>query len=200
LSEKGEAMGDSTAKRPAEHTRAARAAKTAESILRCATRRFWRDGYAATTVRAVAQDAGVDPALVIRYFGSKEELFLRALPVEEFWRDVLSGPVDSLGTRLVDHLLDQASSRMLSLHATLIRASDRPAVRRRLFEIVDGYFIDGLKDRLPGPNPELRAHVIAAQVGGLLQSLSISDALLADYEHAAVVSVFGRAIQAVVES
>jgi AcrR family transcriptional regulator len=193
-------MGEASAEQPAAQTRAARAAKTADSILRCATRRFWRDGYSATTVRAIAQDAGVDPALVIRHFGSKEDLFLRALPVEEFWRDVLSGPVNSLGTRLVDHLLDQASSRMLNLHATLVRASDSPAVRSRLFEIIDRYFIDGLKDRLRGPNPELRAHVVAAQVGGLLQSLSISNALLDDYERAAVVSVYGRAIQAVIES
>jgi AcrR family transcriptional regulator len=150
-------------------------------------------------VRAIAQDAGVDPALVIRHFSSKEELFLRTLPVEEFWRDVLSGPIDTLGTRLVDHLLDRASSRMLNLHTTLVRASDSPAVRRRLFEIVDRYFIDGLKDRLLGPDSELRAHVVAAQVGGLLHSLSISDALVDDYERAAVVSVYGRAIQAVVE-
>jgi AcrR family transcriptional regulator len=189
-------MGESTA----EHTRAARAAMTADSILRCATRRFWRDGYSATTVRAIAQDAGVDPAMVIRHFGSKEKLFLQTLPVEEFWRDVLAGPIETLGTRLVDHLLDQASSRMLNLHATLVRASDSPAVRSKLFEIIDRYFIDGLKDRLPGPNPELRAHVVAAQVGGLLQSLSISTALLDDYERTAVISVFGRGIQAIIES
>jgi AcrR family transcriptional regulator len=40
--------------------------------------RFGYDGYERTTLRAVAADVGVDPALVIRYFGSKQGLFAAA--------------------------------------------------------------------------------------------------------------------------
>jgi AcrR family transcriptional regulator len=177
---------------------AARPGSTAEQILRCATHRFWRDGYALTSVRGIAQEVGVDPALVIRYFGSKEELFLKALPAHEFWEEVLTGPLDTLGPRLVEFVLSRASDRMLALHTTLIRASDRPAVRARLYEIVDETFIDNLKDRLPGPDPALRARLIAVQVGGLLQSLSISDWAPRGDDHAAVIAIYGRAIQATV--
>jgi AcrR family transcriptional regulator len=42
-------------------------------------RHFGASGYERTTLRAVAADVGVDPALVIRYFGSKQELFAAAV-------------------------------------------------------------------------------------------------------------------------
>ncbi|GAA3339276.1 TetR family transcriptional regulator [Curtobacterium pusillum] len=44
-------------------------------VLDAATRLFAREGYGNATVRAIAAEAGVDPALVIRFFGSKEGLF-----------------------------------------------------------------------------------------------------------------------------
>src|ERR1700730_9590875 len=50
------------------------ATKTRADILAAARRRFGSDGYERTTLRAVAADVGVDPALVIRYFGSKQDL------------------------------------------------------------------------------------------------------------------------------
>ena len=43
-----------------------------------ARRRFGTEGYERTTLRAVAADVGVDAALVIRYFGSKQDLFAEA--------------------------------------------------------------------------------------------------------------------------
>ena len=51
---------------------------TCADILAAARLRFGSDGYERTTLRAVAADVGVDPALVIRYFGSKQDLFAAA--------------------------------------------------------------------------------------------------------------------------
>jgi AcrR family transcriptional regulator len=51
---------------------------TRADILAAARRRFGADGYERTTLRAVAADVGVDAALVIRYFGTKQELFAAA--------------------------------------------------------------------------------------------------------------------------
>jgi AcrR family transcriptional regulator len=51
------------------------AAKTRQLLLDAASRRFTQDGYAATTVRDIADDAGVNVALISRYFTSKEGLF-----------------------------------------------------------------------------------------------------------------------------
>ena len=54
------------------------AAQTRADILAAARQRFGSDGYERTTLRAVAADVGIDPALVIRYFGSKQDLFAAA--------------------------------------------------------------------------------------------------------------------------
>jgi AcrR family transcriptional regulator len=58
--------------------RARNAQVTRADILAAARLRFGSDGYERTTLRAVAADVGVDPALVIRYFGSKQDLFAAA--------------------------------------------------------------------------------------------------------------------------
>jgi AcrR family transcriptional regulator len=59
-------------------TRARNAQETRADILAAARSRFGADGYERTTLRAVAADVGVDAALVIRYFGSKQDLFAAA--------------------------------------------------------------------------------------------------------------------------
>src|ERR1700761_3350906 len=54
------------------------ASRTRADILSAARRRFGAEGYERTTLRAVAGEGGVDAALVIRYFGSKQNLFAAA--------------------------------------------------------------------------------------------------------------------------
>lgn len=49
------------------------------AVLEAARSRFARYGYDATTIRSVAADAGVDPALVMQFYGSKEGLFAAAV-------------------------------------------------------------------------------------------------------------------------
>jgi AcrR family transcriptional regulator len=59
-------------------TRPRNAAQTRADILAAARRRFATEGFERTTLRAIAADVGVDAALVIRYFGSKQDLFATA--------------------------------------------------------------------------------------------------------------------------
>jgi AcrR family transcriptional regulator len=59
----------------AEPSRRRDATKTRQLLLDAARRRFANDGYAATTVRDIAEEAGVNVALINRYFTSKEGLF-----------------------------------------------------------------------------------------------------------------------------
>lgn len=81
--------------------RARNATETSSSILTAARRRFASDGYERTTIRAVARDADVDPALVIHYFGSKESLFAAAAQLELSVPDLSQVPVE----RLADAIL-----------------------------------------------------------------------------------------------
>ncbi|NDR54333.1 TetR family transcriptional regulator [Actinomyces sp. 565] len=78
---------------------------TREAILAAARASFLAKGFAKTTIRGVARDAGVDPALVSYYFGTKGDLFgasmnLRIRASEEIAR-VVSGDIRTAGPRLV---------------------------------------------------------------------------------------------------
>jgi AcrR family transcriptional regulator len=55
------------------------AAETRRRLLYAGRRRFALHGYERTTLRQIAADAGVNLALIKRYFGSKEGLFEAAL-------------------------------------------------------------------------------------------------------------------------
>jgi AcrR family transcriptional regulator len=82
------------------------AAGTKQSLLDAAQVRFARHGYSATTVREIADDAGVNVALINRYFTSKEGLF----------EACLRGAGDELGQSVADDLsLDQVA-RMMAAH------------------------------------------------------------------------------------
>jgi AcrR family transcriptional regulator len=79
---------------------------TRAAILDAARRRFADDGYDRATVRAIARQAGIDPSMVIRYFGSKEELFARVVDVTLDIPDPAEIAAQDLGRVLVTHFLD----------------------------------------------------------------------------------------------
>ena len=70
-------------------TKPTKSARTRSAILDAAQRLFAEHGYDGTTVRDIAAQASIDPAMVIRYFGNKDELFAQAA---ERGRYVLSSP------------------------------------------------------------------------------------------------------------
>jgi AcrR family transcriptional regulator len=84
-----------------ERTRGRDAAKTRADLLAAARRRFGADGYDRTTVRAIAADVGVDPALVIRYFGSKQELFAAVADLNLNLPDLTALPPGQLARALL---------------------------------------------------------------------------------------------------
>ncbi|WP_433825129.1 TetR family transcriptional regulator [Actinoplanes sp. CA-015351] len=80
------------------------AAATRRLLLEAARRRFAADGYAATSVRDIAAEAGVNVALISRYFESKEGLF----------RACLRGTVDDLKQSVFENLPLEDAPRMLA--------------------------------------------------------------------------------------
>jgi AcrR family transcriptional regulator len=59
-----------------------RSAPARAAILAAARSRFASDGYDKTTIRAVAADAGIDPSMVMRYYGSKANLFAASAAID----------------------------------------------------------------------------------------------------------------------
>jgi len=88
-----------TARRRSDQTRAA--------ILAAARRRFAADGFERTTIRAIAADAGIDPSMVMRYYGSKDGLFSAAADLDLQLPDLAAVPREQLGETLVRHWVER---------------------------------------------------------------------------------------------
>ena len=145
---------------------------TREKILAAARSHFGEAGYEGATIRAIAAEAGVDPALVLHYFGSKEGVFLAAV---EFPLDpakvippLLEPGLDGLGWRLVRFFLDTwdspAGSPMLGLLRSLV-GNERAAALMRDF--VSREVLGRLAEALELDQPQLRASLAASQLIGL---------------------------------
>ena len=175
-------------------------ALTKEAIGTAARRLFARQGYAGTSVRAIAAEAGADPALVIRHFGSKEQLFLESVAIEGRFDHVTNGPLESLGRRLVESLLTEAPELTFSTWRAMLRATDSDLVRSRLIAAMEEMFIEPLAPRLSGPHPQLRARLVAASISGLLDAVAIlGDRLIVEASVDQLVELYGASIQAIVD-
>jgi AcrR family transcriptional regulator len=113
-------------------------------ILAAARDEFAEQGWAGTTLRAVARTADVDPALVYHYFGSKEGLLDAATNPPQKWLDsiakVWTTPVDQLGTALITLLLASWADDEIgpTLRAILQTAAHEPSTREKLRRVVEG--------------------------------------------------------------
>ena len=88
-----------------ETPRARRGEATRATILRAARERFAADGYERATIRAIAADASVDPALVMRYYGNKEGLFAAAAEFDLRVPDLTAISHKGVGAALVEHFM-----------------------------------------------------------------------------------------------
>jgi AcrR family transcriptional regulator len=146
---------------------------TRAEVLAAARTSFAEKGFRGTTIRAVAASAGVDPALVHHYFGSKDDLFLAALEMPVDPRTILA-PVVAQGP-------DGAGERLLR---TFLSVWDEPDIQVRLLAVVrsvlgdDGGRLlkDGFIPVVVGPvlaqlvrdRPDVRIPLVASQVVGLI--------------------------------
>jgi AcrR family transcriptional regulator len=129
---------------------------------------FARDGYERTTVRAVAAAADADPALVIRYFGSKQGLFAAATVFDLRLPSLAGLPRDRVGEVMIRHFLarwegdpDDRSLRIL-LRAGVTHPEAAERIRMLFAEQVLPVIRGVAPDRA-----EVRAGLVASQILGL---------------------------------
>jgi AcrR family transcriptional regulator len=144
--------------------RAERRRRTEERILGAARSLFADVGYERATIRGVAKAAGVDPALVMQYFGSKQELFQQAVRVSP-----VAGP--ELGAdELVEHLLGTLTAKMgelprssLAMMRSMLTHPEAAASAREVL----GRQIDRLAEALPDDDARLRATLMTLVMLGV---------------------------------
>ncbi len=144
-----------------------------EAILREARQSFGSAGFSGTTIRGVARAAGVDPALVHHYFGTKDELFAASLELpfdpSVVVPALLAEGLDGLGERVVRTFLGawDATPGQGPLLALLRSAVSDERAAQSLREFVTRVVLVPLA-RAAGPDgAELRASLAASQVVGL---------------------------------
>jgi AcrR family transcriptional regulator len=175
---------------------------TREAILDAARRAFAEQGYQRATVRDVAKLAGVDPALVHHYFGTKQDLFVAAVrlpvnPVDQLTA-VLAAEPDQVGQRLVETFLsiwDHAAgqSPLLALIRSAVADKDAAAMLR---EFITEEVLGPIARRLGSPDAQLRATLVGSQLIGLAMARYIIRVEpLASAPSAQVAAVVGPTVQ-----
>ncbi|WP_405014608.1 TetR family transcriptional regulator [Kitasatospora sp. NBC_01539] len=144
-----------------------------QAILRAARRAFALHPYAEVTLRGIAADAEVSASLIVKLFGTKEELFARTTDFSADADELLDAPLDRLGRHLVLTLVHTRRQRrtdpLLRVVFALGTDDERTLLRDRFREQVT----TRLAALLPGDDPLLRAELVVGQLLGLGATASI---------------------------
>lgn len=143
------------------------------AILRAARRAFVRRPYAEVTMRGIAADAGVSASLIVKHFGSKDQLFAIVADFGAAADELLAAPADELGRHLVLTLVRSRrvhqADPLLRVVFSLGNTDERSLLRSRFREQIT----ERLAELLTGADRELRAELIAGQLIGLGVTLSL---------------------------
>ncbi|WDG19264.1 TetR/AcrR family transcriptional regulator [Microbacterium sp. Clip185] len=175
--------------------------RSREAILRSAVARFESDGFERTTVRTIAKDAQIDPAMIIRYFGSKEALFLAATSIDLDLPKVDATPRSRLGHALARHAVSmwggESPGRALRI---LLRASaEDEGAAERVRAVFAAQTLPFLSRELP--DSALRSSLITSQIlGYAFARYVIGISPLAGVGDDEAATLLGASLQAIIDA
>ncbi|MDV3126729.1 TetR family transcriptional regulator [Mycobacterium sp. 21AC1] len=116
-----------------------RSATTRAAILAAARKLLSEQGYEAMTIRAVAAEVGIDPSMVMRYYGNKAGLLSAAVDLDLHFDQVSPPPRKQLGEALARHFLSRWEGELSDDATTLLlrAAATNPFAAERMREIFD---------------------------------------------------------------
>ncbi|NIK55416.1 TetR family transcriptional regulator [Kribbella shirazensis] len=138
--------------------------RTRAAILAAARERFGADGYERATIRAIAADAAIDPAMVMRYYGNKEKLFAAAADFDVRMPELRDVPKERLGEVLVRHLIERWEEDD-TLRVLLRTAVTNEAAAERMRALFIGQLTPAFQQAAID-RPDVRAGLIATQALG----------------------------------
>lgn len=148
------------------------AAATREAMLVSARRHFARDSYDNVGLREIARDVGVDPALVGRYFGGKEQLFTEAVRGgdKDMMRDVTGeGLPAHFASMLLDPDVQDPGARDVDVERIMIllRSASSPKASEIIWDTIDSDILAPIVNVLDGPGRDVRASLSFAVLMGI---------------------------------
>ncbi len=153
--------------RNAEATRAA--------ILTAARDRFARESYDDVGMRDIAGDVGVDAALVSRYFGSKEELFVSVLNSCENGADLMTGERGDFGQRIAhEAIFETKSESKLRGLLILLRSIGSAKAMELVQRTGNERFFQPFAEWVGGSDATVRARLASGFIMGMTVSREIT--------------------------
>ena len=152
---------------PPPNSRAEQRRRTEARILAAAAQIFLTAGYERTTIRAVASAAGVDAALVMHYFGSKQELFRQVIetaPVPS-----ISGAPGQAAEQILASLADRLASEPTA-SLTLLRSMLTNPEAASAASAAAARYEAQIAQAIPASDASLRAAIISAITLGVMVS------------------------------
>ncbi|WP_368346005.1 TetR family transcriptional regulator [Pelagovum sp. HNIBRBA483] len=150
-----------------EKTRRRDSEATAAAIVAAAAELFSQRGYDGASTREIADRAGVNVALISRYFGSKEGLFEASiLPMLSINR-LLSHDMATFGTRIAGYYFDALPEKTADPILAVIRSSGNEAVRAKVRDRLRERFVNAIAEKLDGADAKTRAVMIVMVLSGV---------------------------------
>lgn len=180
---------------------------TRDEVLRAAQTRFAKDGYEATSIRKVAADAGVDPALVMQFYKSKDGLFAASLvlsdEIQERIAAAFDGPEEKLGESLTLNFLTlwEESADTAALMATLRGAASNAYAAEQLAKFVQARLLSAIGPKFgEGGDSARRAGIVVSMLMGLVLTRNmVGVPLVADLSREDVAKTVGPVIQSILK-
>ena len=177
------------------------AAATRAAILEAAENRFARESYDDVGIRDIAGDAGVDPALIVRYFGSKEGLFRAALDHCHEGSTLFDGDRDTFATRIAHEIVYGSKNPKKMRAPQMILRSISSA---RAMEVVQQQscdrFMNPLTSWIGGDHAAVSARMAAALMMGMTVSKEVTGGLaLSEAECRSLEQRLARVLQDIID-
>lgn len=180
------------------------AAATRQAILASARRHFARESYENVGLREIAGDAGVDPALVSRYFGSKEQLFMEAVRGDA--QHIMHGVArEQLAEHFASLLMDDKgedcgdAAAKIDRLLILLRSASSPKASEIIRDTISEDMLEPVACTLEGEHAEVRASLclgVLMGVGILRSAMTIDTLCTVDKQllHRRLAALFSAAL------
>lgn len=173
---------------------------TSEAIVQAAAELFSARGYDAASTRDIAEKAGVNVALINRYFGSKARLFDAAIVPMLTIHGMVEGKMDGFGERVAAYYFGPLPDKTADPILAVLRSTGSTEIADSLRETLRTKFVDELAARLDGPDATARAAMIIMQIAGVDVMVRVLRVLPGDEgERELIRERFAKAIQRIVD-